>query len=285
MAVLAGPELLGSPRVLGDPEEAPGWGLRLQSGQARSPGPARDDCAVVIAAWRYCFPPGLELGLLVPVPSELPPDFLATTSLSTFPFLRPKSRDGTSFSPCLGRHVWERVRTWRPPGTRCYCQSSPKEDLGSRHVLPVSPPPPDLCLAKTKTHPTEGESLALCRPLTRRPVCCLPGTNPCADGNGGCSHLCFFTPRTAKCGCPLGLELLSDMKTCIVPEAFLVFTSRATIHRISLETNNNDVAIPLTGVKEASALDFDVSNNHIYWTDVSLKVRCAAGSESCASPL
>ncbi|KAB0404642.1 hypothetical protein E2I00_000650 [Balaenoptera physalus] len=97
------------------------------------------------------------------------------------------------------------------------------------------------------------------------------GTNPCADRNGGCSHLCFFTPRAAKCGCPIGLELLSDMKTCIVPEAFLVFTSRAAIHRISLDTNNNDVAIPLTGVKEASALDFDVSNHHIYWTDVSLK--------------
>lgn len=72
------------------------------------------------------------------------------------------------------------------------------------------------------------------------------------------------------------------MKTCIVPEAFLVFTSRATIHRISLETNSNDVAIPLTGVKEASALDFDVSNNHIYWTDVSLKVRPAGGpAHSC----
>lgn len=104
------------------------------------------------------------------------------------------------------------------------------------------------------------------------PVSFRPGTNPCADGNGGCSHLCFFTPRATKCGCPIGLELLSDMKTCIVPEAFLVFTSRAAIHRISLDTNNNDVAIPLTGVKEASALDFDVSNNHIYWTDVSLKV-------------
>ena len=62
------------------------------------------------------------------------------------------------------------------------------------------------------------------------------------------------------------------MKTCIIPEAFLVFTSRAAIHRISLETNNNDVAIPLTGVKEASALDFDVSDNRIYWTDVSFKV-------------
>ncbi|XP_067396574.1 low-density lipoprotein receptor-related protein 5 isoform X3 [Emydura macquarii macquarii] len=97
------------------------------------------------------------------------------------------------------------------------------------------------------------------------------GTNPCAENNGGCSHLCFFTPQETRCACPIGLELLSDMKTCIIPEAFLVFTSRAAIHRISLETNNNDVAIPLTGVKEASALDFDVSDNRIYWTDISLK--------------
>ncbi|XP_054246287.1 low-density lipoprotein receptor-related protein 5 [Indicator indicator] len=97
------------------------------------------------------------------------------------------------------------------------------------------------------------------------------GTNSCAENNGGCSHLCFFTPQEARCACPMGLELLTDMKTCIVPEAFLVFTSRAAIHRISLETSNNDVAIPLTGVKEASALDFDVSDNRIYWTDVSLK--------------
>ncbi|XP_020639840.3 low-density lipoprotein receptor-related protein 5 [Pogona vitticeps] len=97
------------------------------------------------------------------------------------------------------------------------------------------------------------------------------GSNPCAENNGGCSHLCFFTPQECRCACPIGLELLSDMKTCIIPEAFLVFTSRAAIHRISLETNNNDVAIPLTGVKEASALDFDVSDNRIYWTDISLK--------------
>ncbi|XP_042302506.1 low-density lipoprotein receptor-related protein 5 isoform X1 [Sceloporus undulatus] len=97
------------------------------------------------------------------------------------------------------------------------------------------------------------------------------GTNPCAENNGGCSHLCFFTPQECRCACPIGLELLSDMKTCIIPEAFLVFTSRTAIHRISLETNNNDVAIPLTGVKEASALDFDVSDSRIYWTDISLK--------------
>lgn len=62
------------------------------------------------------------------------------------------------------------------------------------------------------------------------------------------------------------------MRTCIVPEAFLLFSRRADIRRISLETNNNNVAIPLTGVKEASALDFDVTDNRIYWTDISLKV-------------
>ncbi|XP_039594902.1 low-density lipoprotein receptor-related protein 5 isoform X2 [Polypterus senegalus] len=97
------------------------------------------------------------------------------------------------------------------------------------------------------------------------------GTNPCADNNGGCSHLCFHRPQGPKCACPMGLELLNDMKSCVVPEAFLLFSSRADIRRISLGTNHNDVAIPLTGVKEASALDFDVSDNRIYWTDVSLK--------------
>ncbi|KAL0612520.1 Low-density lipoprotein receptor-related protein 6 [Plecturocebus cupreus] len=98
------------------------------------------------------------------------------------------------------------------------------------------------------------------------------GSNPCAEENGGCSHLCLYRPQGLRCACPIGFELISDMKTCIVPEAFLLFSRRADIRRISLETNNNNVAIPLTGVKEASALDFDVTDNRIYWTDISLKV-------------
>uniref|UniRef100_W5KCE8 Low density lipoprotein receptor-related protein 5 n=1 Tax=Astyanax mexicanus TaxID=7994 RepID=W5KCE8_ASTMX len=97
------------------------------------------------------------------------------------------------------------------------------------------------------------------------------GTNGCADSNGGCSHLCFFGPRGVSCACPMGLELLSDLHTCVVPEAFLLFTNRAEIRRISLGTNSNNVAIPLTGVREASALDFDMAENRIFWTDVSTK--------------
>ena len=53
-----------------------------------------------------------------------------------------------------------------------------------------------------------------------------------------------------------------------------VCLSRDSIRSISLGTNSNDVAIPLTGVKEASALDFDVSENRIYWTDIQSKVGC-----------
>ncbi|XP_053506614.1 low-density lipoprotein receptor-related protein 6 isoform X3 [Ictalurus furcatus] len=97
------------------------------------------------------------------------------------------------------------------------------------------------------------------------------GTNACAENNGGCSHLCLFRPQGVACACPIGLELMGDMSTCIVPEAFLLFSRHTDIRRISLETNNNNVAIPLTGVKEASALDFDVTDNRIYWTDITLK--------------
>lgn len=70
----------------------------------------------------------------------------------------------------------------------------------------------------------------------------------------------------------MGLELLSDLRTCVVPEAFLLFTNRVDIRSISLGTNSNDVAIPLSGIKEASALDFDFAENRIFWTDINTKV-------------
>ena len=102
----------------------------------------------------------------------------------------------------------------------------------------------------------------------------MTGVQTCAlPIYGGCSHLCLYKPAGVQCACPIGLELIADMTTCIVPEAFLLFSRHTDIRRISLETNNNNVAIPLTGVKEASALDFDVTDNRIYWTDITLKVR------------
>ena len=57
-----------------------------------------------------------------------------------------------------------------------------------------------------------------------------------------------------------------------MPEAYLIFTRRDNIRRISLETNHKDTVIPVSGVREAIALDFDSNDNRIYWTDISKRV-------------
>ena len=55
-----------------------------------------------------------------------------------------------------------------------------------------------------------------------------------------------------------------------MPEAFLLFSNHDDIRRISLDTNSGKV-IPLVGVQEANALDFNVHDMQIYWTDLALK--------------
>ncbi|XP_070568538.1 low-density lipoprotein receptor-related protein 6-like isoform X1 [Ptychodera flava] len=99
----------------------------------------------------------------------------------------------------------------------------------------------------------------------------IHGYNPCVEDNGGCSHLCLYRPNGVLCACPIGLELIQDQKTCIVPEAFLLLSMGNSIRRISLEANNNDVVIPPSGVKSTFALDFDINDNRIYWSDTSVK--------------
>ncbi|XP_042878926.1 low-density lipoprotein receptor-related protein 6-like [Penaeus japonicus] len=97
------------------------------------------------------------------------------------------------------------------------------------------------------------------------------GSNPCAIDNGGCSHLCLNRPsNNFTCGCPIGYELTQDGKVCVVPEAFLLYTRKEDIRRISLLTSHN-VAIPVTGIEEAMAIDFDSIDNRLYWTDIRAK--------------
>ncbi|XP_065070459.1 low-density lipoprotein receptor-related protein 6-like [Rhopilema esculentum] len=93
------------------------------------------------------------------------------------------------------------------------------------------------------------------------------GNNPCQYNNNHCSHLCFFTLSKAKCSCPLGMELDKDEKTCIVPAGFLLIMQRDDIRRITLDIYKQDIKIPLAGVQEANALDFDLSEERIYWSD------------------
>ncbi|XP_039253082.2 low-density lipoprotein receptor-related protein 6-like isoform X1 [Styela clava] len=94
-------------------------------------------------------------------------------------------------------------------------------------------------------------------------------TNPCANNNGGCSHLCLYTPKGPRCQCPNGQELLSDMRNCIEPEAFLFFTlASAGVRRISLETAlKGSIQVPFPQHVDAIHLDVSVDDNTIYWTD------------------
>lgn len=49
---------------------------------------------------------------------------------------------------------------------------------------------------------------------------------------------------------PAGLELISDRKTCIEPEAFLVYSRKNVIGTISIKNENNDGVLPLKELKE-----------------------------------
>ena len=99
------------------------------------------------------------------------------------------------------------------------------------------------------------------------------GTNPCAHNNGECSHLCLITPNKSVCACPMGLELSGYSKTCIIPEAFLIFSGQQNIKRLSLESNHRIRPIPIRGIKEAPiAIDYDINDNRIYWTDATERV-------------
>ncbi|XP_047545765.1 low-density lipoprotein receptor-related protein 6 [Vanessa atalanta] len=103
------------------------------------------------------------------------------------------------------------------------------------------------------------------------------GHNPCVDNNGGCSYLCFNRPNDYVCSCPLGLELASDRKTCIEPEAFLIYSRKNVIGLISIENENNDAVLPIRELKEVSALAVHVSGSKIYWSDSKTKTinRCS----------
>lgn len=99
----------------------------------------------------------------------------------------------------------------------------------------------------------------------------VQGTNPCAKENGGCSHLCLNRPKNNyTCACPTGLELKEDLHTCTATEAFLLYAQREDIRRISLQSRHTD-HIPISGVREAGALDYDVADGRIYWIDTGLK--------------
>eukprot|EP00095_Tigriopus_kingsejongensis_P004525 maker-scaffold532_size145644-snap-gene-0.29 protein:Tk04525 transcript:maker-scaffold532_size145644-snap-gene-0.29-mRNA-1 annotation:"low-density lipoprotein receptor-related protein 6 isoform x1" len=96
-----------------------------------------------------------------------------------------------------------------------------------------------------------------------------PWGNECSNNNGACSQLCLFTPGGRQCQCSNDYDLDENLQGCVLPEAFLLYTRKKVIGRLSMNPSNpSDFVLPIDLVRDASALDFDVSNDMIYWTDV-----------------
>ncbi|KAF7469395.1 low-density lipoprotein receptor-related protein 4 [Marmota monax] len=100
------------------------------------------------------------------------------------------------------------------------------------------------------------------------------GFNKCGSRNGGCSHLCLPRPSGFSCACPTGIQLKDDGKTCDPsPETYLLFSSRGSIRRISLDTSDHtDVHVPVPELNNVISLDYDSVDGKVYYTDVFLDV-------------
>ncbi|XP_060530301.1 low-density lipoprotein receptor-related protein 6 isoform X2 [Cylas formicarius] len=98
------------------------------------------------------------------------------------------------------------------------------------------------------------------------------GKNPCQEGNGGCAQLCLHRHNSTRvCACQVDYELARDLTGCVKPDAFLLYTKREGIGKISIENEPLENSLHIAGVKEASSIDFDTNSMRIYWSDSKLR--------------
>lgn len=104
-----------------------------------------------------------------------------------------------------------------------------------------------------------------------------PHKTGCDEKNGGCSHLCLLSSESTTghtCACQTGIRLSADGKTCQQrSDKLLIIARKMDIRKISLDTGDHtDVVLPVKRIGHAIAVDYDVVDERIYWTDDDVRV-------------
>jgi len=70
------------------------------------------------------------------------------------------------------------------------------------------------------------------------------------------------------------MRLRLDNKTCVIPDAYLLYSRNDDIRRVSLGDSviADDGVVVETGTRSASAIDCFMAGNQVFWTDSSEKV-------------
>ncbi|XP_058520574.1 low-density lipoprotein receptor-related protein 2 [Ochotona princeps] len=95
--------------------------------------------------------------------------------------------------------------------------------------------------------------------------------NPCASAH--CSHLCLLSsqgPNFYSCVCPSGWNLSHDSVNCVRDDQpFLISVRHRIIFGISLnpEVKSNDAMVPISGIENGFDVEFDESEQFIYWAE------------------
>ncbi|KAA8588167.1 hypothetical protein FQN60_001361 [Etheostoma spectabile] len=97
------------------------------------------------------------------------------------------------------------------------------------------------------------------------------GENHCL--RSPCTHICLLSavePSYYSCACPSGWTLATDQITCTrVEDPFLVVVRDSIIYGISLnpDDKSNDAMVPIAGLHNGYDVDFDDSEQTIYWVE------------------
>ncbi|XP_028393318.1 low-density lipoprotein receptor-related protein 2-like [Dendronephthya gigantea] len=89
----------------------------------------------------------------------------------------------------------------------------------------------------------------------------------------GCNHLGLLSavsPSGCRCACEVGTELLEDGKTCVRLEEFVIVARKTQIRGyIFGNGTRRDAVVPVLGLRNAVAVDYDVKEEMLYFSDSS----------------